>query len=73
MSEEERTKMREELQNLSQEERATRMAEMGVQRPEGGGGGFDPNNRPGGRAGGAGGLKLLFRPLIDLLTERAAQ
>ena len=65
--------MREEFQNMSADERATRMAEMGVQRPEGRGQGFDPNNRPGGTAGGAGRLSFMFQPLIDLLTERAAE
>jgi hypothetical protein len=65
--------MREELQNMSKEERATRTAEMGVQRPEGGGQGSDPNHRPNRRAGGAGELNLVLRPLIDMLTERAAQ
>jgi hypothetical protein len=34
LSEDERARMREEFQNMSPEQRATRMAEMGVQRPQ---------------------------------------
>ena len=74
MTEEERQKMREEFQSMTQEERATRMAEMGFERPEGGvpGGGQGgrqggQGTRPGGGARGGG----LISPLIDLLTERA--
>jgi hypothetical protein len=70
MSEDERARMREGFQapgGVTPEQRATRMAEMGIQRPEGGppGGGF---NR-----GGARGANLLLTPLIELLTERAAE
>jgi hypothetical protein len=72
MSEEERTQLREQFQNMSQEERATRMAEMGVQRPEGGQGGqgFGRGTRPG---GGVRGGNALIEPLIELLTARAAE
>jgi hypothetical protein len=68
LSEEERTKMREEFSSMSAEERATRMAEMGVERPEGQqGGGM------GARPGGAGRqANVLLGPLVELLTERSA-
>ena len=71
MTEEERTKLREELQNMTPEQRATRMAEMGVQRPEGGG----QRGAPGGRGGfgGRAGGDFLLDPLIELLTKRAAE
>jgi hypothetical protein len=67
LSEEERTKLREEFQNMTQEQRATRVAEMGFQRPEGGGQGGGPGGGRGGRG------NFLVDPLIELLTERAAQ
>jgi hypothetical protein len=67
MSEDERARMREEFQGMTPEQRATRMTEMGIQRPEGGppGGGF---NRGGGR-----GPNFLLTPLTEILTERAAE
>jgi hypothetical protein len=73
LSEDERAKMREQFQNMSAEERATRMASLpaearGVQRPEG-----QEGARPGARPGGAGWqAKVLLGPLVDLLTERSA-
>jgi hypothetical protein len=76
MSEKERTKMRQEFQNMTQEERATRMAEMGFERPEGGGpGGGQGGGRQGGQGmrPGGGTRGGLIAPLIDLLTERAGQ
>jgi hypothetical protein len=77
MTEEERARFREEFQNMTQEQRATRMAEMGVQRPEGGGQNGAPGNPggPGARGGfgGRAGTDFLLDPLIDLLTERAAE
>ena len=79
VSEEERAKLREEFQNMTQEQRATRMAEMGIERPEGGAppggpGGFGDGQggRPGG-FGGRGGGNFLVEPLIELLSERAAE
>jgi hypothetical protein len=76
MSEEDRTRLREEFQNMTQEQRATRMAEMGFQRPEGGGqGGFQGAPGAAGARGGFGGRaggNLLLEPLIELLTKRAA-
>ncbi len=76
LSEEERTQTRQEFQNMTPEQRATRMAEMGLQRPEGApGGGFGA--RPGGGSGawqgGGGRFNALLTPLIDLLTGRAAE
>jgi hypothetical protein len=69
LSEEERAKLQLEFQNMTPEQRATRMAEMGVQRPEGAGPRFGPNAGP----GGAGRSSFLLGPLVELLTQRAAQ
>jgi hypothetical protein len=69
LSEDERAKMREQFQNMSAEERATRMAEMGIQRPEGqegGGMGARPSGGYGRQA------NVLLGPLVELLTERLA-
>jgi hypothetical protein len=69
LSEEERAQMREQFQNTTPEERATRVAELGARRPDGQG--FDPSAAPnwiGGRQG-----DFLVEPLIELLQERAAQ
>ena len=71
MSEDERAQMREEFQNMSDEQRATRMAELGFRRPEGGGQGGAPGG--GMTRGGGGRFNILMDPLIELLTERAAQ
>ena len=76
-SEEERTRLREEFQGLTQEQRATRMASLpsearGIQRPEGGGQRGAPG-APGGFGGRAGGSNFLLGPLIELLTKRAAE
>jgi hypothetical protein len=70
LSEDERTKLRQEFQNMGPEQRSTRMAEMGIQRPEGEGQG----RAPGFGAGRLGGRSsVLLDPLIALLAERAAQ
>jgi hypothetical protein len=71
MSEDERVKLREELQSMSPEQRATRMAEMGFQRPEGQG----PGGVPGGgqNRSGAGRFNTLYDPLLELLTARVAE
>jgi len=66
LSEEERAQMREQFQNMSAEERATRVAEMGIQRPEGGEGAVPPG------PGGARSSNLILGPLVELLTARAA-
>ena len=68
MSEEERAAFRQEMQNLSPEERTERLREMGVEVPEGGfqGGGGQ------GRAGGGGLFALLYDPLIELLQSKAS-
>lgn len=65
LSEDERAQMREQIQNMTPEQRATRMAEMGIQRPEG------AEGRQGGAPGGSRQANLLLEPLIELLTERA--
>ena len=66
MSEDERAAFRQEMQNLSPEERRERLQEMGVEVPEGGfqGGG------PGGAGGGR--FNLLLEPLIELLQSKAS-
>ena len=66
MSEEDRAAMREQFQSMTEDERATAMAESGMERPEGGAAG-----RGGG--GGFGSSNAALQPLIDLLTERAAE
>ena len=71
LSEDERARMREGFQNVSPEQRATRMAEMGIQRPPGEGQGGAPGAMP--NRGGAGRSNFLLDPLIELLTDRAAQ
>jgi hypothetical protein len=68
ITDEQRTKLRQELQNMTPEQRATRMAEMGFERPQGGGG---PGGGAGGRAGSFGGGEVLVKPLIEFLSERA--
>jgi hypothetical protein len=77
LSEEERTQMRDQFQNMTPEERATAMAESGFQRPEGTSGGATDGQAPGGgrQFGGGfrGGNNAMLEPLITLLTERAAQ
>jgi hypothetical protein len=73
VSEDERAALREQFQalrELSAEERATRMAEMGIQRSEGQGGEFDPGDRT---PRGAPGNGFLIDPLVELLTERAGE
>jgi hypothetical protein len=67
LSEDERAQMREQLQNMTPEERATRMAEIGVEVPEGGQGGARPSGAFGGRQ-----ANLILEPLITLLSERAS-
>jgi hypothetical protein len=68
LSEDERAQMREQFQNMDSEERATRMAEMGAERPEGApDGGANP-----GAPGIRGQSNAMLAPLIDLLAERAA-
>jgi hypothetical protein len=69
LSDEERAQMREQFQNTTPEERATRMAEFGAQRPDGQG--FDPSAAP--NWAGRRQDSLLVAPLIELLQERAAQ
>lgn len=71
MSEEDRAAMREQFQamrDMTPEEREKKMAELGIEMPEGAGEGM-----PGGGAGGALGGNLMLRPLIDLLTVRAGE
>jgi hypothetical protein len=69
LSEEERTKMRTEMQNMTAEQRATRMAEMGIERSEGQEGG-GMGVRPAGGAGRQ--ANVLLGPVVELLTERSA-
>ncbi len=67
LSEDERAQMREEFQNMTPEERATRMAEMGVEAQQGGQGGDRPSGAFGGRQ-----TNLILDPLITLLNQRAS-
>ncbi|HQE91388.1 MAG TPA: hypothetical protein PLH19_03020 [Anaerolineae bacterium] len=77
MTDEERAQMRERFENMTEEERATAMAESGFQPPDGNGQSPAGNGQPpaGGGPGmsGRGGGNILLEPLIKLLTERAAQ
>ena len=68
-TEEERIRLRQEFQNMTPEQRATRMAEMGIRRPEGGGQGQRGDLGFAGR----GADNLMLAPLIELLTARAAE
>lgn len=68
MSEDERAAFRQEMQNLSPEERRERLQEMGVEIPEGG---FRGQGGGGGPAG-PGRFGILMAPLIELLESKAA-
>lgn len=75
LTEEERAQMREQfqaMQDLTPEERAKRLEEMGIQVPEGAGTGEfrGAGGRPGGFAPGS---NFLLTPLLELLTERAGE
>ena len=65
---EDRAALRERFQSMTDEERAAAMAEMGIERPEGGMSG----QRPGAIDSMRGGNAMLL-PLIELLTTRAAE
>ena len=66
MSEDERAAFREEMQNLSPEERRERLQELGVEIPENAGQGG-----PGGFRGAGGRFGALMEPLIELLQSKA--
>jgi hypothetical protein len=66
LSEDERAQMREQFQDMTPEQRATRMAEMGVEVPEGGTGGARPGPF-GGRQ-----VNFILEPLTALLSGRAS-
>ena len=66
MSEDERAAFREEMQNLSPEERRERLQEMGVEIPENAGQGG-----PGGFRGAGARFGVLMEPLIELLQSKA--
>jgi hypothetical protein len=68
LSEDERAQMREQFQNMTAEERATRMAELGMEVPEARQGGAPPSGAFGGRQ-----ANLILEPLITLLNERASR
>lgn len=74
-TDEDRAALREKFQNMTAEEREQARAEMGVEGPQGaGGGGGLPGDGTGSR--GAAGLRrgnAVVQALIDLLTERAAE
>ena len=67
LSEEERTKLRAELQTLAPEERRARLRALGIAVPEGEGQG------QGGQGGQGGRFNLLVEPMINLLTARSTQ
>jgi len=67
LSEEERAQMREQFQNTTPEERATRMAEMGAEGLGARQGGSPPSG-----AFGGGQTNLFLEPLITLLRARAS-
>lgn len=69
MSEEERAAFREEMQNLSPDERRVRLQEMGIELPENAGAGGPQAGQGGPRAGGR--FNVLMTPLIELLQSRA--
>ena len=69
MSAEERAAFRQEMQNLSPEERQERLQEMGVEVPEGG---FQGGGGQGGPGGAGGRFGLLMAPLIELLESKAS-
>ena len=69
MSEEERAAFREEMQNLSPEERRERLQEMGIELPENAGAGGPQAGQGGPRAGGR--FNVLMTPLIELLQSLA--
>ena len=69
MSQDERTKLRDELQNMTPEQRQARLQELGINMPQGGQSGQGTQN--GQRLGGRN--SFLLDPLVKLLTDRAAQ
>lgn len=69
MSEEERAAFRQEMQNLSPEERQERLLEMGVEVPEGG---FQGGGGQGGPGGAGGRFGQLMSSLIELLESKAS-
>lgn len=68
MSQDERSKLRQELQNMTPEQRQARLQELGINMPQGGQNGQGSQN---GQRGGRN--SLLLDPLVKLLTDRAAQ
>lgn len=69
MSAEERAAFRQEMQNLSPEERQERLQEMGVEVPEGG---FQGGGGQGGPGGAGGRFGQLMSSLIELLESKAS-
>ena len=69
MSEEERAAFRQEMQNLSPEQRTERLQELGVEIPANAGAAGPRAGQAGPRAGGRFGI--LMTPLIELLQARA--
>ena len=69
MSEEERAAFRQEMQNMSPEQRTERLQELGVEIPANAGAEGPRAGQAGPRAGGRFGI--LMTPLIELLQARA--
>ncbi|MEM7345995.1 MAG: hypothetical protein AAF485_17285 [Chloroflexota bacterium] len=75
LSEEERTKLREELQNMTQEERQARLQELGIEvgNRQGGQGGGGQGRQGGGQGRRGGAQGVIMAPLVELLTARASE
>jgi len=72
-TDEDRAAVREKFQNMSEEERVQARAEMGIEGPQGAGGGLSGDGTGNRGAAGLRGGNAVIQALIDLLTERAAE
>ena len=72
-TDEDRAALREKFQNMSEEERAQARAEMGVEGPQGAGGGLPGDGAGNAGAAGLRGGNAVVQALIGLLTERSAE
>lgn len=72
-TDEDRAALREKFQNMSEEERVQARAEMGIEGPQGAGGGLSGDGTGNRGAAGLRGGNAVIQALIDLLTERAAE
>jgi len=72
-TDEDRAALREKFQNMTAEEREQARAEMGVEGPQGAGGGLSGDGTGNRGAAGLRGGNAVVQALIDLLTERATE